>query len=188
MKKIISLVLAAVLALSLAACGNKDNGGSGDQPYAPTSALDLLERAKAAGLHTAVETCGYCEEKVLAALAGRADLLLFDLKDTDGPRHLNNTGAPLFVILDRLRYADRAGLAIRLRCLILEGINADAAHIKRVKEIAAGLKYLEGIDLIPYHPMGSCKYARLGIADAFDDKRYVPSPESLRRLKDYLKS
>ena len=36
--------------------------------------------------------------------------------------------------------------------------------------------------------MGSCKYARLGIADAFDDKRYVPSPESLRRLKDYLKS
>lgn len=90
--------------------------------------------------------------------------------------------------MDRLRYADRAGLAIRLRCLILEGINADAAHIKRVKEIAAGLKHLEGIDLIPYHPMGSCKYARLGIAAAFDDKRYVPSPESLRRLKDYLKS
>ena len=162
---------------------------SGGEPlYQPESALDLLERAKTAGLHTAVETCGYCEEKVLAALAGRADLLLFDLKDTDGPRHLNNTGAPLFVILDRLRYADRAGLAIRLRCLILEGINADAAHIKRVKEIAAGLKHLEGIDLIPYHPMGSCKYARLGIAAAFDDKRYVPSPESLRRLKDYLKS
>ena len=44
MKKIISLVLAAVLALSLAACGNKNNGGSGDQPYAPTSALDLLEK------------------------------------------------------------------------------------------------------------------------------------------------
>ena len=44
MKKISSLVLAAVLALSLAACGNKNNGGSGDQPYAPTSALDLLEK------------------------------------------------------------------------------------------------------------------------------------------------
>ena len=44
MKKIISLVLAAVLALSLAACGNKNNSGSGDQPYAPTSALDLLEK------------------------------------------------------------------------------------------------------------------------------------------------
>lgn len=45
MKKIISLVLAALLTLSLAACGSKtDNGGSGDQAYTPASALDLLEK------------------------------------------------------------------------------------------------------------------------------------------------
>ena len=42
MKKIISLVLAAVLTLSLAACGTK-NDSKGDQPAAPASALDLLE-------------------------------------------------------------------------------------------------------------------------------------------------
>lgn len=41
MKKFISLVLAAVLALSLAACG-KDNTSDGD-PVKPTSALDVLE-------------------------------------------------------------------------------------------------------------------------------------------------
>ena len=43
MKKIISLVLAAVLTLSLAACGTK-NDSKGDQPAAPASALDLLEK------------------------------------------------------------------------------------------------------------------------------------------------
>ena len=43
MKKIISLVLAAVLTLSLAACGTK-NDSFGDQPAAPASALDLLEK------------------------------------------------------------------------------------------------------------------------------------------------
>ena len=41
MKKFISLVLAAVLALSLAACG-KDNASDGN-PVKPTSALDVLE-------------------------------------------------------------------------------------------------------------------------------------------------
>ena len=41
MKKFISLVLAAVLALSLAACG-KDNTSDGG-PVKPTSALDVLE-------------------------------------------------------------------------------------------------------------------------------------------------
>ncbi len=45
MKKFIALALAATLALSLAACGSKtDTGGSGDQAYTPTSALDLLEK------------------------------------------------------------------------------------------------------------------------------------------------
>ena len=48
MKKIISLVLAAVLTLSLAACGTK-NDSKGDQPAAPASALDLLEKFPAAG-------------------------------------------------------------------------------------------------------------------------------------------
>lgn len=42
MKKFVSLVLAAVLALSLAACG-KDNASDGDKPAAPTSALNILE-------------------------------------------------------------------------------------------------------------------------------------------------
>lgn len=49
MKKLISLILAAVMVMSLAACGSKtENGGSGDQAYTPTSALDLLEKVWAA--------------------------------------------------------------------------------------------------------------------------------------------
>lgn len=42
MKKMISLVLAAVLVLSLDACGDKNNAGDGG-PVKATSALDLLE-------------------------------------------------------------------------------------------------------------------------------------------------
>ena len=42
MKKALALVLAALLVLSLAACGNKNNH-SGDKPATPTSALNILE-------------------------------------------------------------------------------------------------------------------------------------------------
>lgn len=42
MKKIVSLVLAALLVLSLAACGNKNNASDGN-PVRPKSALDILE-------------------------------------------------------------------------------------------------------------------------------------------------
>jgi len=42
MKKIVSMMLSALLLLSLAACGDKNNA-SGDKPAAPTSALNILE-------------------------------------------------------------------------------------------------------------------------------------------------
>ena len=42
MKKFVSIMLSALLVLSLAACGDKNNA-SGDKPAAPTSALNILE-------------------------------------------------------------------------------------------------------------------------------------------------
>ena len=42
MKKFVSMMLSALLLLSLAACGDKNNA-SGDKPAAPTSALNILE-------------------------------------------------------------------------------------------------------------------------------------------------
>ena len=42
MKKFVSMMLSALLLLSLTACGDKNNA-SGDKPAAPTSALNILE-------------------------------------------------------------------------------------------------------------------------------------------------
>ena len=42
MKKFVSMMLSALLLLSLAGCGDKNNA-SGDKPAAPTSALNILE-------------------------------------------------------------------------------------------------------------------------------------------------
>ena len=78
MKKIVSLVLAALLALSLAACGSKNNN-SGDKPATPTSALNILET----GWNT------YGEDEKFAVVGGdfsgantREDAPgVFDLKD-----------------------------------------------------------------------------------------------------------
>ena len=76
MKKIVSLVLAALLVLSLAACGSKNNN-SGDKPATPTSALNILE--------TVWNTYG--EDEKFAVVGGdfsttREDAPgVFDLKD-----------------------------------------------------------------------------------------------------------
>lgn len=157
---------------------------SGGEPLAqPDGALELLALCRRDGIRTAIETCGYFSADLLPQIAEVTDLLLWDLKDTDPVRHQENTGVPLQPILDNLREADRFGIPIRLRCICLEGINAAESHFRQVREIAASLTHLTGIDLLPYHPMGQSKYDRLGIPDPFDNDRYIPSPERLAALR-----
>lgn len=88
---------------------------SGGEPMQQAqAAIEMLSACRKNGLHTAVETCGYFKKDDLPALAETADLLLWDIKDTDEARHRQNTGVSLAPILQNLYAADRLGIKIRL--------------------------------------------------------------------------
>ena len=146
----------------------------------------MLQKCKRNRIHTAIETCGFFERKYLSEIAPITDLLLWDLKDTDENRHINNTGVSLKPIFDNLFAADKLGIKLRLRCIMLNGINTDNKHLDKIRKIAENLNNLQGIDFIPYHPYGESKYKRLGIDDVFDDKKYIPSKKQTELFKNTL--
>ncbi len=150
---------------------------SGGEPMAhPRAALALLKAAKAEGIDTAVETCGYFDENLLPELCSHANLLLWDIKDSDPARHLQNTGVELAPVLANLRRADMLGTKIRLRCIIIQGVNyfgPDCEHVRKISELKNELKSCAGVDLIPYHPMGDSKCERLGMP-YWGGREYVP--------------
>ena len=148
----------------------RNSGGgmtlSGGEPMAqPAFTRELLREAKAGGLHVALETCGYAAFDLFAAVLPDVDLFLYDLKDTDPARHMENTGVALAPILDNLRRLDAAGARLWLRCPIIAGMNADETHLAALAALAATLRNAERISLLPYHPLGQSKYRRLGISD-----------------------
>ncbi len=146
-----------------------DAGGltvSGGEPmFHPEGALALLSAARATGISTAVETCGYFPPDHLSALAAVTDLLLWDVKDTCDDRHRRYTGVSNRLILDNLRAADALGARIRLRCILVNGINTEPAHYRAIDELAASLSHCEGIDFIPYHAYAGSKARALGLPD-----------------------
>ena len=136
---------------------------SGGEPLIHTEdALALLRRAKAAGLHTCVETCGFLSREALARTLPFVDLYLFDLKETDTQRHKEYTGADNRLILDNLRYLDAEGKSIVLRCPIIPTVNDRDDHLDGIARIARDLKNLTEIVIEPYHTLGVGKYERLG--------------------------
>lgn len=136
---------------------------SGGEPLAQSEfTLALLQQAKQEHFHTCLDTCGFAAQETVAAVFPYVDLWLYDIKETDPERHLEYTQAPLAPILDNLNWIDAAGGESILRCPVIPGLNDRLAHAENLAEIANRLRHVREINLMPYHPLGESKLARLG--------------------------
>jgi len=111
----------------------------------------------------------------MLAVAAHTDLFLFDLKHMDSACHERQTGKPNESILANITVVARLGKALRIRVPLIPGINADEANLRATGAFAAGLKGVDGIDLLPYQGSAKSKYNRLGMDNP--GAAFVPPPE-----------
>ncbi len=144
----------------------EESGGgvtlSGGEPlFQPEFSSLLLEQCKKAGIHTAMETCGFAEEEVFLSVLGSCDFVLFDLKETDPDLHLRYTGVPLEPILRNLSRMNGRHIPFVLRAPVIPTLNSRESHLKRLCAIRDSMSSCLGIQLMPYHRTGVYKYALL---------------------------
>ncbi|TNF23707.1 MAG: radical SAM protein [Deltaproteobacteria bacterium] len=143
--------------------------------------LEALDRARAAGLHTALETCGAFGSRWLAPLAARVDLFLFDLKHVDADAHRRGTGVGNRRILANLTWLLRelAPGRVTPRVPVIPGFNADPASRRAIAGFLRDRGYRGPVHLMPYHGLARDKYARVGRAQDF---RAAPALTAADRL------
>jgi len=168
----------------------EESGGgvtfSGGEPLAQAGfLLGCLDACREAGLHTAVDTCGFAAPAVVAEVAQRADLLLWDLKMLDPDRHLALTGAPLQPILENLAVAARAGVPIWLRIPVIPGVNDDEGTMRAAAHLATLTAAVRKVSLLPYHRTADGKRARLGREDPLAGTA-PPTEAQMRVLASWL--
>lgn len=161
------------------------SGGEPLAQYAFTRAL--LEAARAAGLHTCVDTSGCAPVADLLGLVGLVDLFLWDVKDTDDERHRANTGVSGAPLRDALRAVDAAGGATLLRSALLIGVNAVPEHYERLAALYAELRNCLGVELLAYHELGVGKLERIG-REATRRPELRPSDEAMESAREALRS
>ncbi len=133
----------------------------------------LLRGAKAAGLHTCLETSGCSTPERFMQILPYVDLFYFDVKETDPERHRLFTGVSNQAILENLAVIDRAGAAVVLRCPIIPGLNDRADHFTAIAGLENRLQGVQAIHVLPYHPLGTSKSLSLGKPVPLED---VPRP------------
>ncbi len=169
----------------------KSGGGmtlSGGEPMMQFDfARELLEIAKANGVHTALDTCGFAPWERLQDLLPLVDLFLYDFKVTNPEQHRTLTGVSNELILENLQKLNDAGARIFLRCPLVPGVNDDDEHLASIATWANQLDRIEEITLEPYHPLGVQKAERLHLDRILQRREFAPR-KAMEHWKAFITS
>jgi len=165
---------------------------SGGEPALRASFVaSFLERCRALGMHTALDTCGMCSASALRALAAHADLVLFDLKEIDSGRHVRFTGQPnekilanLVALAEQMR-RDPLPAELWIRTPLIPGATLTEENIRGIGAFIA--RELSDVvtrwELCAFNNLAGDKYQRLGLRWEFEGVELMAEAD-LRRFED----
>lgn len=167
----------------------EESGGgvtfSGGEPLFQIEALEkLLNKIKALGIHTAVDTSGFAPWSSFERILKDTDLFLFDLKHMNDTNHQAYTGVSNRLIFENLKKLVEHSATIWVRIPVIPGINDDEADFEDLGLWLSELK-LQKIFLLPFHNIASGKYEGLGRADSLMALK-PPSDEKMQKLQQVL--
>ncbi|KXS50216.1 pyruvate formate-lyase-activating protein [Halanaerobium congolense] len=163
----------------------KRSGGgitiSGGEPTMQLEfSLDLLKKAKAEGLHTAIDTSGYIDPQKFKQLLPYLDLVLLDIKTMDDLKHQDLTGVSNQKTLNIVELLEAEKQPYWVRHVVVPGITDDFQEMQKFAMYLRDKKYLEKVELLPYHELGKHKWENLGL----EYKLAAVEPPSAKKMAE----
>ena len=135
---------------------------SGGEPTIyPDFCVAVFQKMRQAGIHTALETCGYCQEGDLRRIAPYTDLFLYDLKAVSEAAHVQWTGADNVRIKDNLSMLIQSGHRVVVRIPLIPGFNDGVEFVEMMRYLVT-LEGVSEVHILPFHQVGAAKYEQAG--------------------------
>ncbi|MBQ0104721.1 MAG: glycyl-radical enzyme activating protein [Armatimonadetes bacterium] len=157
-----------------------DNSGggmtvSGGEPtYQKEFLLNLLKKAKEAGLNNAIETNSFTDNKTMEAIAPYVDTFLMDIKLVNDEKHKYWTGVSNKIILENIRkVSDELNKDILFRIPLIPGVNNTEEDLTDLADFINSLENRHKAELLNYHEIGISKYEACGMEYELRDTKPV---------------
>ena len=167
---------------------------SGGEPLAQIDfMIEFFEAAKAAGVHTCIDTSGVTFRRTgetfakIERLMKATDLLLVDIKHIDDGAHKELTGHGNENIIEFFRYLDSIHKPIWVRHVLVPGISDNDEALTRTRDFIRTLHNVKRVEVLPYHAFALSKYQELGIDYALKDT-LTPSAERVQNANEILET
>ncbi len=153
----------------------------------PAFARRILRGAKQLGVRTAIDTSGYLGRNADDGLLADVDLVLLDVKAGDEATHRRVTGRRLEPTLDFGRRLAALDIETWIRFVLVPGLTDDPATIAPIADYAASLGNVSRVEVLPFHQLGSAKWAELGLDYVLDGRR-TPTPVEVEAARTIFRS
>ncbi len=165
---------------------NASGGGitfSGGEPLLQHQFMqEIFIRCRQTGIATAFDSSLYVSPKILESLLGYTDLVLADIKQMDRAKSLELVGADNEPNLHNIELINNHQVPIWIRYVVVPGWTDDIKDVEDMAKFIAPLRWVQRVDLLPYHTLGRHKWAILGLKYELGNI-HPPSMEQMMELK-----
>lgn len=134
-------------------------------------ALEIVEKCKANGVKTAIETNLLMPFEQIKELLMAVDLVMLDVKIFDDESHKKHTGVSNAQVLENLKKLDGLGVPFIVRTPLIPGVSDGEENLSAIAGFIAPLNNLMHYELLNFNPLGASKYKSLSSENKFEDAR-----------------
>jgi len=142
-----------------------ENGGITFSWWEPTlhakKLIPICKEIKKMGIHITIDTNGSIFNDNVKELANIVDLFLPDIKHIDDEMHKKLTRSSNQNTLKFIKYLNSIKKHFRIRHVLVPWYNTDEKRIIKLWEFIQDLKYLDRIEILPYHELWKYKRKEL---------------------------
>ncbi len=166
------------------------NGGvtiSGGEPLLQTKFLiELFTKLKKYNIHTCIDTSGSVVlTDEIKELIDLTDLFLLDIKCINDEKAINLTGVSNKKELEFARYLSNINKPMWIRQVLVPGYTDDEQDLIKLREFISTLKFVEKVEVLPYHDLGKFKWEQLGEVYPLENVR-TANNDDVKRAKEIL--
>ena len=143
---------------------------SGGEPLIqPEFTKEIFRRCHELGLHTALDTSGYCAIDIAKSVLEEADLVLLDIKSYKPELFYQVTHVSIEPTLAMARYLSDINKPAWIRFVLVPHLTDDLENIHQLADFVATLTNVERLEVLPFHKMGEYTWEQLGLPYSLRD-------------------
>jgi pyruvate formate lyase activating enzyme len=138
---------------------------TGGEPLCqPEFSLSVTDLCHEKNIHTAIETCLFCEREIIEKIKNYVDLFIIDMKIYNRDQHIRYTGRSNKIIKENIRFLALSGKQIIIRIPLVKNITDTEENINSIRRFVDRIDSKIPIEYISFNPLAGNNYKRLGIS------------------------